>query len=88
MDLIQFQKLLVSTLDEKFSITHIGLMNSDRNPKILWQVLKEICDDNQEFKEDLKIKLIGKIADKITEELKIFETSITEFIPYFKTPRY
>ena len=74
----------VSTLDEKFSITHIGLMNSDRNPKILWQVLKEICDDNQEFKEDLKIKLIGKIADKITEELKIFETSITEFIPYLK----
>ena len=29
-------------LDTKFTITHIGLMNADRNSKMLWEVLAEI----------------------------------------------
>ncbi len=69
-------------LDAKFSITHIGMMNSDRNPTILWQVLEEICDTNFEFKKDLKIKLIGKIDAVVLDDLNVFDDDIVEFIPY------
>ncbi len=52
-------------LDEKFTITHIGSMNSERNPVILWNVLDELSETNEEFAEDLEIKLIGKTDDSI-----------------------
>ena len=47
-------------LDAKFTITHIGLMNADRNSKMLWEVLTQICDENLAFKSDFQLKLIGK----------------------------
>ncbi len=53
------------TLDEKFSITHIGSMNSERNPKALWEALSELCEENKEFAEDLELKFIGKLDDSI-----------------------
>ncbi len=67
-DTIAINKKLV--LDTQFSITHIGLMNADRNPKTLWKVLSEICEENKQFQEDLIIKLIGKIADETDKSLK------------------
>ena len=51
-----------SVLDSKFSITHIGLMNADRNPKMLWKALAELSEENSDFKNDLEIKLIGKFS--------------------------
>lgn len=69
-------------LDTTFSLTHIGMMNSDRNPKILWQALEEICHTNFEFKKALKIKLIGKIDAVVLEDLKVFDDDIVECIPY------
>ncbi|WP_299625112.1 glycosyltransferase family 4 protein [uncultured Tenacibaculum sp.] len=53
------------TLDEKFSITHIGSMNSERNPNALWESLSELCEENKEFAEDLELKFIGKLDDSI-----------------------
>ena len=44
----------VSHLDIFFSITHVGMMNADRNPSDLWKILKEICLENPDFKSDLK----------------------------------
>jgi glycosyltransferase involved in cell wall biosynthesis len=43
-----------------FSITHLGAMNADRNPLILWQVLKELVASNDHFKKSVKIRLVGK----------------------------
>jgi len=60
----------VIILDEKFSITHIGLMNADRNPKTLWQVLAELSNEEKDFSSDLEIKLIGNIADDVSEDLE------------------
>ncbi len=56
-------------LDAKFSITHIGLMNADRNPKVLWKALSELSDESENFKNDLEIKLIGKLSDEVEEDL-------------------
>jgi hypothetical protein len=62
-----------SVLDTKFSITHIGLMNADRNPKVLWKALSELSEENEGFKNDLEIKLIGKLSDKVLEDLAKYQ---------------
>ncbi|PKP45127.1 MAG: glycosyl transferase family 1, partial [Bacteroidetes bacterium HGW-Bacteroidetes-12] len=49
-----------SELDTKFTVTHVGLMNADRNPQMLWEVLSEIVAENKEFAADIELKLIGK----------------------------
>ena len=56
-------------LDSKFTMTHIGLMNADRNPNILWDVLSEIINENIEFKEDFNLKLIGKIDASVKQSI-------------------
>ena len=79
VDLTQKSKV---TLDRHFTLTHIGMMNSDRNPKLLWKVLAEICAKDSKFKTDLKINLIGKVAPQIISELQIFEKSALDLITY------
>ncbi|MDB2336959.1 glycosyl transferase family 1, partial [Flavobacteriaceae bacterium] len=76
------QNSLPQKLDSNFSITHVGSMNSDRNPQILWDVLKEICDSNSDFKNDLRIKFIGKIDDSVLQDVKVFEQKTIIRIPY------
>ncbi len=56
-------------LDEDFSITHIGSLNEDRNPYILWKVLAEMIRDNEDFSNNLKIQLIGPIDITVKEDL-------------------
>tara|TARA_B100000809_G_scaffold252094_1_gene286411 strand:+ start:41225 stop:42502 length:1278 start_codon:yes stop_codon:yes gene_type:complete len=57
-------------LDKKFSMTHIGLMNEDRNPKILWQALQEISQEVDGFSKDLEIQLIGKIDSIVLNSIE------------------
>ncbi|MDB9780655.1 glycosyl transferase family 1 [Flavobacteriaceae bacterium] len=76
------EDLSTQKLDEKFSITHVGLMNFDRNPTILWKVLNEISNTNPGFKNDLRIKLIGKLDDAVIQDLKVFDHNTIETIPY------
>ena len=76
------QNSLPQKLDSNFSITHVGSMNSDRNPQILWDVLKEICDSNSDFKKDLRIKFIGKIDDSVLQDVKVFDQKTIIRIPY------
>ena len=59
----------VKKLDSKFTLTHIGLMNADRNPKMLWEVLSEIIKENSAFKTDFNLKLIGKVDTAIINEI-------------------
>ncbi|WP_043706408.1 glycosyltransferase family 4 protein [Tenacibaculum ovolyticum] len=73
---------IVPALDTKFSITHIGLMNSDRNPKILWKALSELSEENNAFKNDLEIKLIGELSDDVVTDLDKYEFKSVEKINY------
>ncbi len=66
----EFDGIKEVNLDKKLSITHIGLMNSDRNPKILWEALSELSEEIKGFRNNLEIKLIGKLANEVIEELK------------------
>lgn len=71
-----------SHLDVFFSITHVGMMNADRNPSVLWKILKEICYENSKFKNNLKIRLIGKISKEVTHDLNTFDSGIIEVVDY------
>jgi hypothetical protein len=52
----------------KFNILHSGLMNKQRNPKNLWKILSQISNEDDRFKHDLQIELIGKTdAEAVTD---------------------
>jgi len=59
-------------MDAKFSISHIGMMNADRNPKIFWRALSELIDENEDFSRDLSVKLIGKCDDEVYQSVERF----------------
>lgn len=69
--------------DQLFSIVHTGSLNNRRNHPALWRVLKKLCQENAEFSEKLKIRLIGKNDISVRESIK--ENSLeekTEWIDY------
>lgn len=55
-------------LDKKFTITHAGSLNDDRNPHAFWKALAELCK-NEGFANDLEIKFIGQVAPVAIAEL-------------------
>jgi hypothetical protein len=56
-------------LDTSFSISHIGSLLSERNPKVLWEVLSEITSENIDFKRDLELKLAGIVSKEIVNSI-------------------
>ncbi|MCW3078271.1 MAG: glycosyl transferase family 1 [Bacteroidetes bacterium] len=56
--------------DKKFSIAHVGTLVKDRNPFVLWKVLKKLVSENAEFASQLEIKLVGKIDIAVKEEIE------------------
>lgn len=73
-------------VDKKFTLTHIGMMNSERNPKILWEVLSELSKENANFADDFVLKFIGKIDNTISEEIEKCNLKNVEKISYVPHP--
>ncbi len=59
-------------MDEKFTISHIGSLLSKRNPRILWKALKDILKENEQFRADFQLQLIGKVSSEIIDTIKEF----------------
>lgn len=55
---------------QKFSLTHLGLMNADRNPVALWDALASLVADVEGFSGHLEVKLIGKTDFRVGESLR------------------
>ena len=64
-------------LDEKFTLAHIGSLLSDRNPKILWEVLQELNHEVAGFGANFESKLIGKVSQEILNTIS--EYNLYEF---------
>ena len=58
------------SLDEKFTITHAGSLNDDRNPHSLWKALSELIEAQEGFSKNLEIKFIGQVASSAIHELE------------------
>ena len=63
------EKIERQPLDEKFTLAHIGSLLSERNPKVLWKVLQELCNEHPQFKADFQLKLIGKVSQEVLDSL-------------------
>jgi glycosyltransferase involved in cell wall biosynthesis len=57
------------TLDDKFSLAHIGSFLSDRNPIILWESLQELVLEYPEFAANFQLKLIGKTSEEVLQSI-------------------
>ena len=55
--------------DAKFSISHIGTLPPSINLKGLWQVLAGLSESLPNFRNDLEIKLVGKVDKAVTDDL-------------------
>lgn len=62
--------IMTQALDKWFTFTHIGMMNADRNPKLLWKVFADLIKSNSDFSSDLQINLIGKVAEEVVKDIK------------------
>lgn len=53
----------------EFTISHAGLLGFDRNPAVFFQVLKDLCTQDIEFKKNLRIKFAGSIDFSVRQEI-------------------
>jgi glycosyltransferase involved in cell wall biosynthesis len=71
------------TLDKKFSISYIGLLPKQSNPKLLFKVLSTLCVEDTDFKTDLKLNFIGDISQDVKQEIINYNLlENTNFIGY------
>ncbi|MEO6346405.1 MAG: glycosyltransferase family 4 protein [Aquaticitalea sp.] len=55
--------------DKQFTLSHIGSLLSERNPKNLWIVLSELIQENSAFRAQFQLQLIGVISDDVLQEI-------------------
>ena len=64
------EKTITPPLSNKFLISHIGSLLSDRNPKILWKILAELVREEPHFAEDFTLCFAGKVSEEIEEDIR------------------
>ncbi len=57
-------------LDKRFTLTHVGSFNQDRNPHQFWEALKELTLESEELKSLLLIRLVGQTDNEVVESIK------------------
>ncbi len=67
------EKVTKQPLDEKFTLAHIGSFLSERNPRILWKVLKELTQEHKDFSADFQLKLIGAVSQEVLDTIAEFK---------------
>ena len=55
--------------DTLFTLSHIGSLLSDRNPKILWETLSELIKENEAFSKVFQLNLVGVVSDDVLESI-------------------
>lgn len=75
-------------LDKKFTLSHIGLLPAQSNPKSLWKVLQELVKENKSFASDLQLNLVGNVSEKVLESVSESglekHLKMTKYVPHSK----
>ena len=75
-------------LDTKFTLSHIGLLPTQSNPKVIWRVLQELVVENESFASDLQVNLVGNVSGKVLEDVSKFGLdkylNLTKYVPHTK----
>lgn len=54
----------------KFTLSYIGVLEQLRNPEILWGLLNDLVQENEDFASDFQLKFVGRLDDKILEKIE------------------
>ena len=77
------EKIEKVELDSNFTLSHIGSLLSERNPKVLWKVISDLLKENKPFKKDFKLVLVGSVSNSVLNTIKEFSLlEYTEMISY------
>lgn len=60
------------TRDSRFTLSHIGSFLSERNPEVLWKVLEDLRNEDDDFKMDFKLKLVGAVSDSVLKSIQYY----------------
>ena len=81
---------LTEAQDKNFSIVHIGAINKARIHPQFWQAIHELINENDAFKKDLKLHLIGKLDYSVNEIINKYQLHQhvlkTEYLPHARVP--
>jgi len=67
--------------NDKFTITHSGLLGLDRSPETFLRVIKKLIEENSIFKEKVLLKLIGMVDYSIIEIINNLNLNDYVFMP-------
>jgi glycosyltransferase involved in cell wall biosynthesis len=74
--------------DGNFNLVHTGSLNDRRNHPVLWKAIADLRNENQEFKDLFRLRLIGKNDASVRKSVE--ETGLSEcceFIDYLPHER-
>lgn len=60
-----------SSLDSKFSLSHIGSLLEGRNPHMLWKVLSDLVNESKLFSDSFELNLIGNVSEAVLESIQV-----------------
>jgi glycosyltransferase involved in cell wall biosynthesis len=70
-------------ISDKMYITHVGTFVKSRNPVVLWKAIKELIHKNENFKNKIVVRLVGKVDISIRNSIKEYGlTDLVKFIDY------
>ncbi len=67
-----------SKLDKKFTCSHIGSLLSERNPEVIWKAFQELINENENFKNNFQLNLIGVVSDDVLKT--IYEHDLKDYV--------
>lgn len=56
-------------ISNKFKITYSGGLEFARNPLVVWETLKELIQENQEFKSDFELEFYGNLSQEVENSI-------------------
>ncbi|MCP4976941.1 MAG: glycosyltransferase family 4 protein [Maribacter sp.] len=65
-------------LTKDFTISHIGSLLSGRNPKVLWDVLAQIVQENEAFRQSFKLRLAGVVSEDVLQSM--YSSGLKDYI--------
>ena len=66
-----YEKVATFGLDKKFTLSHIGSLLSKRNPEVLWNVLRDLINEDSEFASSFQLNLVGAVGKEVLQSIEI-----------------
>ncbi|MGB5498520.1 MAG: glycosyltransferase family 4 protein [Maribacter sp.] len=62
---------------DEFTLSHIGSLLSGRNPTVLWDVLGELLEENEAFRQHFKLRLAGVVSEDVLQ--RIYDSGLEDY---------